>query len=505
MAPWSLLRSDRKARAEWDAGLRWFRLRYEDAADPRRAIELLSGRPAAGRVALVFLPGTEVSRLYVGIPERHTATWQRLARDFAFSVRREEPMVAQQVMPLAPVANLPWERAFVAHVVENCAFIDTPEEPGRYLPRPGMAAMSSWQLPADPPAGLALRPTWNGHLSVPPSFTTGETGRRGWPLGRSPDGTLFSVTGPVNVYGGQDAAAAWLVQLIAHLLDTDPAGLIVLDGAGDLVPVLKRKELVTRRLGQELAYVDIDSLAVGTGFNPLAPLSSETAAATLRRWQHWFEGMGVYPAGLQVLEAAQKAGVADIPGLERWLERPEQQHRPEATHRIQAVLKRLLADPHLREWLSWPTHPFAGLQPGALLFACTAGSWARHQVLTAARLAALQIPGARLVLHGLPWQEWPANEPSDLGRAMVTNGPLSPAATVLLAASEPPGSAILARRFLRESEWWQESLQLLDHGEGIILDNGAVTLASWKNGPTGRRIVVPADAESLRPAAGNGG
>ncbi len=490
MARWPLLRRDRKARAEWDAGLVWFRLRYEDAGGPRQAIELLSRKQTAGRVALVFLPGTEVSRLYVGVPERHTAAWQRLARDFTFSVRREEPAITQPATPLAPTVNLPWERSFVAHVVENCAFIDTPEDPGRYLPRPGTAAMSSWQLPAVPPAGLALRPAWNGHLAVPLSSTTGETSHRGWPLGRSTNGALFSVPGAVNVYGGQKAVAAWLRQLIAHLLATEPAGLIVIDGAGDLVPVLKRKALVTRRLGKELAYVDIDSMAVGTGFNPLAPLGGETVAATLQRWQHWFAHMDVHPAGLALLADAQEEGVADIPSLQRWLEQPEQQHRPEAAHQIQAALKRLLAEPHIREWLSWPTHPFAGLPAGALLFACTVGSWARRLVLQAALLAALQIHGARLVLHGLPWREWSAGQRVDLGRVILANGPLLPAATVVLAASEPPEAAILAGRFLRGNDWWEETLQLLDHGEGMILDNGTVILASWTSDSTQKITTV---------------
>lgn len=490
MAPWPFLHSERKARDRWDAGLVWFRLRYDDAAGPRRAIELLSYGQNAGRVALVFRPGTEVSRLYLGIPQGHTATLQRLATDFAFSVRIEEPEDARRATPLAPIDTFPWEKPFVAHVVENSVFVDTPEASCRYLPQPGTKGPSSWQFPASPPPGLALRPSWNGHLSLPLGLTIGKTGQHGWPLGHTTDGDLLNAPGPVNVYGGQEAVAAWLVRLAAHLLATDHTGLIVIDGAGDLVPVLKRKALVTRRLGQDLTYVDIDSMAVGTGFNPLAPLGGETAAATLQRWQHWFAHMDVHPAGLALLADAQQEGVADIPSLQRWLEQPEQQHRPEAAHQIQAALKRLLADPHIREWLSWPTHPFAGLPAGALLFACTAGSWARQLVLRAALLAALRIPGVRLVLHGLPWREWSAGPRVDLGRAILATGPLLPAATVVLTASEPPGAAILAGRFLRGNAWWEESLQLLDHGEGIIVDNGTVTLASWTSGSTQKITTV---------------
>lgn len=490
MARWTLLRSDRKARVQWEAGLIWFRLRYEDAGGPRQAIEFLSRKQTAGRVALVFRPGTEVSRLYLGIPQGHTATLQRLATDFAFSVRIEEPEDARRATPLAPIDTFPWERPFVAHVVEDSVFVDTPEASGRYLPQPGTKGASSWQFLASPPPGLALRPSWNGHLSLPLGLTIGKTGQRGWPLGHSTDGGLLNAPGPVNAYGGQKSVAAWLVHLAAHLLATDHAGLIIIDGAGDLVPMLKRKALVTRRLGKELTYVDIDGMSVGTGFNPLAPLGGETADTTLRRWERWFATMAVHPTGLALLADAQQEGVADIPSLERWLEQPEQQHRPEAAHQIQAALKRLLAEPDIRERLSWPTHPFAGLPAGALLFACTAGSLARRLVLQAALLAALQVPGARLVLHGLPWREWSAGQRVDLGRAILANGPLLPAATVVLAASEPPGASILAGRFFRANTWWEESLQLLSHGEGIIVNNGTVTLASWTSGSTQKITTV---------------
>lgn len=492
------LRNDRKARELWDAGLAWFRLRYEEAAGPRAAMELLSRRQTAGRVALVFRPGIEVSRLYIGLPERYTAALQRLARDFAFSVRSGGSDVAPRAMPLAPTASLPWERAFVAHVVDNRAFVDTPEASGRYLPRPGPESTGSWQLPGSPPAGLALRPSWNGHLASPVCFATGETASGGWPLGHGPDSVLLAVPGPVNVYGRQEAVAAWLVQLVSSLLAAEPAGLVVIDGAGDLAPVLKRKALVTRQLGRQLTYLDIDGAAVAGGFNPLAPLPAEPEAGTLRRWRNWFAAMDVHPAGLALLAGAQQAGVADLPALERWLEQPAQQHQAAAARSLQRALQRLLSEAHIREWLSWPGEPFAGLPAGALLFSCAGGGWPRRQVLQAALLAARQISGARLVLHGLPWKEISGIEPIARGRLILTNGPPLPSAAVVLAASAPRGAERLAERFFGGNAWWQEVLELLGPGEAVVVDRGEAGFVQWQRPATGMRPPAATMAASER-------
>ena len=135
---------------------------------------------------------------------------------------------------------------------------------------------------------------------------------------------LYARARAVNVRRSE-SVAAWLRRLIAHLLATEPAGLIVIDGAGDLVPVLKRQELVTRRLGRGLTYVDIDSMAVGAS-SPLAPLGGETANATLQRWQHWFAHMDVHPVGLALLAGAT-GGCGRYPPSSAG-EQPEQQHRP---------------------------------------------------------------------------------------------------------------------------------------------------------------------------------
>jgi hypothetical protein len=74
----------------------------------------------------------------------------------------------------------------------------------------------------------------------------------------------------VNVYGRQAAVADWLVHQVTQMVHLNPANLVVIDGRGDLVPQLKRKVAVTRLLGQQLAYIDMDSASFVGGYNPLA-------------------------------------------------------------------------------------------------------------------------------------------------------------------------------------------------------------------------------------------
>src|SRR5690606_2141383 len=134
----------------------------------------------------------------------------------------------------------------------------------------------------------------------------------------------------------------------------DPANLVVLDGVGDLVPHLKRRAAVTRLLGEQLAYLDIEASALAQGFNPLAAVPGETTAATGRRWQQWFAGMGVHPQGLALLDKAQQVGLGDIPALRQWLRQVERQGPQVAVSSLALALDRLLAHRPLREWLSWP-------------------------------------------------------------------------------------------------------------------------------------------------------
>jgi hypothetical protein len=203
--------SDRGKRARWEAGLTWFRLRHADP--PTRVIKLLSRSEACGRVALYFQPGEAVSELYLGVPEIYARLLERMAADFGFSVwPKPQKVEIPLVQPMTAVTDLPWDRAFVAHITNEFAFVSLENEGGRgpYLPpapavEPGRGA-ATWTLPANPPPGLTLRPSWNP--PQPPACPP-ETGQDAghWPLGWTADGVPLSVCGQINLYGRQEAVA----------------------------------------------------------------------------------------------------------------------------------------------------------------------------------------------------------------------------------------------------------------------------------------------------------
>jgi hypothetical protein len=261
--------------------------------------------------------------------------------------------------------------------------------------------------------------------------------------------------------------AEWLTYQVTQMISLDPANLVVIDGAGDLVPRLKRKAAVTRLLGEQLAYVDMDAVSLAGGFNPLADAPGETEAGLVARWQRWFQGMSVHPQGVQLLERARQDGVGDIPSLRKWLKQAERQGQYAAVSSLNMALNRLTARRSLREWLEWPTNRFDILPEGALFFACQRTDWARQQLLRLMWLAAQNAGHIRLIVHGYPWRgrDEMANMPETL---LVSNGPTLAAAATILVEAQPRHRQLLADRFLGGDQQLAENLALLRRGEGIL-------------------------------------
>ncbi len=484
---------------QWAQTLVWYRLRYLTPGGPTRSIRLLSRPQACGRVALYFQPNGAVAQLYLGLPEAHERLLQRMAVDFGFSLTPKPPAVTvPAVPPLSAVAHLPWERAFLAHVVNESLFVslveagssgDNPAGRRYSLPQPSRRTTTSgWQLPRDPVPGLTLRPSWPGQ-PPPDHLVATEPDVQRWLLGRSVTGRPLHVAGRVNLYGRQAAVTDWLVHEVTQLVALEPANLVVLDGRGDLVPRLKRKAAVTRLLGTQLAYLDIDSTAMANGFNPLAAVPGETAVGLLQRWQRWFGAMNVAPQGVELLAQAQAAGVGDVPALRKWLKQVERHGQTAAVTSLSLVLNRLTAQRGLREWLEWPVNRFDILPSGALFLACQATSWARQQLLLAALLAALQVPGVRLIAHGLPGKGLPLALLGSQEQLILSNGPLLPEATVVLTASHTLGLAVLQSRFLGGDGRLGENLALLQSGEAVVLVDGAPYFTTWQGVPAGEVTV----------------
>lgn len=472
--------SDKGKCAKWEAGLIWFRLRYLEP--PTRVVNLLSRPEACGRVALYYRPGDPVSQLFIGIPQTHARLLERMAADFGFSLSPRPPEeTVPPARPMTVVTDLPWDRAFVAHITNEFSFVSLENEGdrGSYLPQPPSAGLgpAKWTLPVSPPPGLTLTPSWNGHRPPSPlAATVPEAG--GWPLGRTSAGVPLSVCGQINLYGRQAAVADWLVEQVAQMVTLDHANLVVIDGTGDLVPRLKRQAAVTRLLGQELAYIDLDGPPLAGGFNPLAAVPGETEVARMQRWQQWFAGMSSHPEAIQLLAQARQAGVGDIPALGKWLKQVGRQQQT-ALSSLGLTLDRLMADPNLREWLAWPVNRFEILPAGALFFTCKELGWAYRQLVQMVLLSAMQVQGVRLVVHGVPWT---AVDLSRQERFVVSNAPPWPDSTVVLTQCHAQGAAVLAKQFLNGDLQMQENLELLRRREGMIVTEAGAVLACWKNG-----------------------
>ncbi|MFZ1399743.1 MAG: hypothetical protein WAS33_22755 [Candidatus Promineifilaceae bacterium] len=489
---WSKLFNKRPAREKWDSSLVWFRLRYLEAKRPSLCLRLLSRPEAYGRVALYFQPDAPVSRLYLGVPESHLRLLQQMVADFGFSLKPKPPEVAlPTAQRLIAVETLPWDRPFLAHIVNEIVFVSVVADnnSGSYFPQ-GSASRGAgrWCLPQDPPAGLTLAPARNGQ-APPPHLVANDVGERRWLVGRSQSNLPLQVAGRVNVYGRQAAVAEWLVHQVTQMISRHPAQLVVIDGKGDLVPQLKRKAAVTRLLGAQLAYVDIDSASLVGGFNPLAAVPGETAAGQVQRWQHWFQGMAVHPQGIQLLAQAHQAGVGDIPALRKWLKQQERQGHYAAASSLDLALSRLTASRSLREWLEWPTSPFNILPQGSLFFACKGSGWDRQNLLRSVLLSALRVKGAFLIVHGFPWQKVAEASLSRQANILLSNGPLLAESTVVLTESQAQAVSTLAHRFLGGDVCLSENLELLNRGESLIVSGKEVLFTTWndpKKGPAGR-------------------
>lgn len=421
--------------------------------------------------------------LHLGIPEAYLSLLRRMAEDFDFSLK--PGLAAEAALAharLAAEATLPWERPFLAHIVNEHLFV-SPESSSRsdgsYLPRPSArasrAATQTWQLPTKPPPGVTTRPDW---LTCLP--TAGPDAGY-WPAGRAQDGTPLHIAGRVNVYGRQESAAGWLVHQVAQTVTGDIGRLVVIDGSGDVVPRLKRKAAVTRLLGDQLAYIDMDSASQAGGFNPLAAVPGESETALLARWQHWFGQMNVQPPGIQLLAQAQAAGVGDIPALQKWLKQVERQGQGTATASLNLALNRLTASRTLRQWLEWPATPCDILPDGALFFACKQTSWAQRQIVLAVLLAAMQIPGLRLIVNGLPGTLLASTQVTALPWVIISNGPRLPGSAIVLTESHPRGQAVLQKRFLSGDARLGEALALLQPGESLIMTDGAPVWSTWQS------------------------
>lgn len=476
-------------RITWEARAVWLRVRYTDPVQLHKCLLWLAAAKKVGRVALWHQVDSAGAMLHVGLPPNAEPVIMRMAHDYRFSLQvKLDRLALPSIVKLTPLAaaDLPWETSFMAHLVGEQVFVallNKETGTGHYQPEASRKKMKSvlatWTLP-EPGRGLSQQPVWPpvGHVAAAMSATQAD-GKK-WMLGLSQEGKLLQTGGQINLYGGSEEAAGWLAQMAAHLIHQQPGNLIIIDGRGNLVPQLKRKNSILRLIGTKIHYMDMDNDLVSAGFNPLAAVPGELEADILARWRSWFTQMGVHRSNLPVLAEAYEVGIRELMALVRWLNLPAQQIREPETASLHHRLSAFLQTRTIQEWVDWPDNPFRLLPEGGLLFSCHCQSWERTQMLLSVLLGALNSPDARLVLHGIPWQACQVSVPEDR-TIFVSNGPVFPEGKQVLVRCHKAASAtLLGSRFFPDDAQMQENLHLLGLGEGVVVEQGEPIYTTWE-------------------------
>ncbi|MEI2609548.1 MAG: hypothetical protein V9G20_13045 [Candidatus Promineifilaceae bacterium] len=248
---------------------------------------------------------------------------------------------------------------------------------------------------------------------------------------------------------------------------------------------MKRHGLVADLLNRkQLTLASVTEASGGrTGFNPLAPVSGETEAQTVQRWQTWFAGMGCGGQARALLAEAYAEGVRDINQLRRWLEQPTRLlAEGNGLAHLQTALRRLLMGASVRDWLEWPTNLFASLGTKPLLFACPADHWGREQLLKAMFLGVQASGQTRLIVSGMKIRLEDIQEPDST--LLIGNGPRLPGATTVLTATPAGQVEVLVPQLWSGQEpspaMLREVIELLPFGAGVVLAPTGPVGVSWE-------------------------
>ena len=482
---WSLFKRDnRKAREVWEANLVWFRLRYVDGTILTRGLQLLSRTNSCGRIALYYHFSTSMPTLYIAVAGGFVSLLKQMATDFGFQLTplSTEKLITP-IQPLAAAEQLPIHTTFTAQIVDELLFVSV-EKDGDLMPLADSAKNKpSWSLPQNPPLGISTTACWEPQPIREHLFVEEPT-HDVWLLGRIQQGNLIHGGRHLNLYGRQEAVAHWLTQLVVQSIWVDPASLIVIDGAGDLVPQLKRKTTIASGLEETIRYIDLDSTTAVTGFNPLAPLPLESEGDHVKRLQQWVRHMGLSADCEELVQDAVQNNIETLAGLQKWLLQQERQGTNAAIDSFKAAIARLTRNGTVREWLDWPTNPYDILPDGALLFSCKASGWDTQQLLRGVLLAALAVPNSRLICHGIPWRLISTEKLTAHPQVVLSNAPCSAESTIVITQTHDKGLRRLAQHFNIRGERLLENMRLMTAGEALLfegtdLETARPILTSW--------------------------
>ena len=483
---WSIFKRDnRKVREAWEADLVWFRLRYFDGTIVTRGLQLLSRTNSCGRIALYYHFSSSMPTLYIAVASEFVSLLKQMAADFGFQLT---PLSAEKlitpIQPLAAAKQLPIYTTFTAHIVDEQLFVSV-EEDGDFMPTVVSAENKpQWSLSQHPPLGISTTACWEPQ-PIREHLFVDEPSSDVWLLGRTQQGDLIqSGSRRVNLYGRQEAVAHWLTQLVVQSIWVAPANLIVIDGTGDLVPNLKRKTTIASGLGETIRYIDLDSSTAVTGFNPLAPLPTESQDAYIERLQQWVRHMGLSADCEALIQNAIQDNIETLAELQKWLQQRERQGTNTAIDSFKAAIARLTRNGTVREWLDWPTNPYDILPDGTLLFSCKMSGWDTQQLLRGVLLAALAMPSSRLICHGISWELISAEKLAAHPQIVLSNAPCSAESAIVITQTHNKGLRRLAQHFNIRGERLLENMRLMTAGEALLFENTVTDksqpiLTSW--------------------------
>lgn len=471
------LNRQRKKRQAWEASLQWRRVRYRSRDGLEKCMRWLTSGAKIRRLGLLFHKEDSVSQLFLGVPQSGVKVFEQMGQDYGFETA---PMPGHVQIPadclLSYTETLTWNRSFYAQFVDGQFFIES--DAGHCFPQKVDAPATEWELPHG--VGLHLEQTEATLASCETAFA----GNKGWPLGIGSQQRLpLRLPGRITLYGSGEATAHWLTALALRLLADAANGLIILDGSGALVPLLKRHTVVVERLERDLCYIDMDA-PFAAGFDPMAKVPFETEAQYLTRIKQWFVQMGVPTQSIPLIEKAVKTDrIRTFLAFVQWLDAPEQQRRPKEIGRIKGVIARLLANRAVRDRLEWPTNPFATLPNGTLLFSCQQHGWAQTQILFSLLLGCMQSPTPFLILHGIDWHSVEAMQLYPLiqcPNVIISNGPPLTQGRHIFTATHPDRARQIVHHFFENDAFIEERLNRLKLGQALVVNReGQMAFTQW--------------------------
>ncbi|MEM8856965.1 MAG: hypothetical protein AAGD96_01505 [Chloroflexota bacterium] len=337
-------------------GLRWMRLRYEDAAAVTEALNKLSDH---GPLCIRWRQYHAEEHCYVGTEPDMGRTLEKMSAELTFSIQEVESELVPEPMTdkfalshtiftlQAPAPTLEAEEGVEEDLLDpnptETGFFPIPEGDGWLYERMLFAHSEegqarniilpknlpdhyAWHMP-HPVLGIRVFPEWPDDLPTPTHLLWKAPD---WVIGRTDQHETIGAR-QLQVFGDDQYTHLWLAALIAAR-EKQGSQTLVIDGEGDLLEYLYTEG----RAFEHVARLDADG-KTRIETNPLLPVlklsGQRNIASTTEKWLNWFRAIDV-PSSSEPLikEAAADTDVVSINTLLRWLGKQSGDRYADATH-----------------------------------------------------------------------------------------------------------------------------------------------------------------------------